>query len=586
MAIELGDLTVHSSLGQPLRASIAYALAPNEQLFSDCVSLRSGATSSGLPNVGRAAISVANGVIKLTGNTVVREPMVAAHLKVNCPYTANINREYMLFIDPQVPAYEATESVTIPVVAVAPAPARRVARASVEKNISPATPYQVQPGDSVSLIAQRIENRGIGLWAAVDAIFAANPKAFVDNDPNKLQAGVWLSIPNFGNNELALADTTPQASNVATPPAVANVAENIDTGTDITSDDVTVVVTTTDLKPGNVIVDDNPYVALPAASEVIVIPDTELAGPDTASTSPNVATAVVANNTVAGTTEPNSSSTPWWVWLAGGGIAIALALMLFGRRSRTQPFAAIAANANLGRRNTDTTDTEQLPVANVDFDLSDESPTAENQLLDADLILGTGLDNAARMDGSKLDIEFPLDSSHSILESEILPVDDDYDMSVIVDATEIHQPEAVTERDLKAVVVDADNETMITDSYTIKREVDFHILEQDYEDEMTATQALNEEITRAAAELASQVEDDEDAAPGDETAVLKLATVTELDVTSHLPIQQDTIGDDEDTGINEVLTENMPVEENTVAMPAAENDEKTVEMPIKSGKGG
>ncbi|MDH5455521.1 MAG: hypothetical protein OEY37_05565, partial [Gammaproteobacteria bacterium] len=29
-ALELGELTVQSSLGQPLRASIAYALAPNE----------------------------------------------------------------------------------------------------------------------------------------------------------------------------------------------------------------------------------------------------------------------------------------------------------------------------------------------------------------------------------------------------------------------------------------------------------------------------------------------------------------------------------------------------------------------------
>jgi Tfp pilus assembly protein FimV len=49
-AIELGELTVQSRLGQPLRASIAYALAPNEQLSDYCVTLRPGASLSGYAN--------------------------------------------------------------------------------------------------------------------------------------------------------------------------------------------------------------------------------------------------------------------------------------------------------------------------------------------------------------------------------------------------------------------------------------------------------------------------------------------------------------------------------------------------------
>ncbi len=48
----------------------------------------------------------------------------------------------------------------------------------------------------------------------------------------------------------------------------------------------------------------------------------------------------------------------------------------------------------------------------------------------------------------------------SILESEVLPEDDDYDMSVIVDATKMPQHEEVTERDLKAVEVESDDETL------------------------------------------------------------------------------------------------------------------------------
>jgi hypothetical protein len=52
-ALELGDLTVQSRLGQPLRASIAFALAPNEQLTDSCVTLGAGASASGLPGVSR-----------------------------------------------------------------------------------------------------------------------------------------------------------------------------------------------------------------------------------------------------------------------------------------------------------------------------------------------------------------------------------------------------------------------------------------------------------------------------------------------------------------------------------------------------
>ena len=130
-ALELGEMTVQSRLGQPLRASIAYALAPNEQLSNYCVTMRPGPSVSGLPGFGPATVSLSNGVILLTGNTPVREPMVSAHVIVNCPYSANLSREYLLFIDPLSPAYDqaaVTQQLTPAaesVVAVAPAAIQR-----------------------------------------------------------------------------------------------------------------------------------------------------------------------------------------------------------------------------------------------------------------------------------------------------------------------------------------------------------------------------------------------------------------------------------------------------------------------------
>ena len=40
-ALELGELQVQSTLGQPLRASIAYALSPNEIIDERCIAVHS-----------------------------------------------------------------------------------------------------------------------------------------------------------------------------------------------------------------------------------------------------------------------------------------------------------------------------------------------------------------------------------------------------------------------------------------------------------------------------------------------------------------------------------------------------------------
>ena len=53
-ALELGDIKVESKLGQPLSASIAYALNPNEQLADYCIFLQPGVMSSGIPSISKA----------------------------------------------------------------------------------------------------------------------------------------------------------------------------------------------------------------------------------------------------------------------------------------------------------------------------------------------------------------------------------------------------------------------------------------------------------------------------------------------------------------------------------------------------
>ncbi len=584
-AIELGDVMVQSRLGQPLRASIAFALAPNEELSDNCVLLRRSA--SGLPGVGRATLRVSDGRILVSGQAPLREPMVAMSVVVNCPYTANLSRDYMMFIDPATPVSEATQTsvatvsnpaaAATPVRATAAAP-RAAAPVADRRPIGKSTRYQVQRGDSLSVIAQRIENRPVGLWQAVTAIHAANPDAFMDNDPNKLKAGSWLDIPSFDGSAPVLASATapaavaPQVSTYAgveeevgqaatyEPPVTDN-SQTVETEAPAVLESTVVeesIDTTGDLRPGDIILEDGTV----SAADSIVIPDVELDGPETASTSPNVPTAVID-------TSSSASQSPWLLWFAGGGAAIIVALLLFGRRlgRRPTPLGAVGVPTEAPAQ-----DTESIEAfVDDDYDLDDDSPTAENLALDADMVISAGLDNGTDMEVAEIfdvpgptevDIELPLEpevsagtmqtdiippvrtDEHSILESEILPDDDDYDMSVIVDATKMPQPEDVTERDLQAVEVSPEDDDAATDSYTINREAEFDILEQDYEDELSATQALNQEIARATAELEARVDEFEDE---DDTSGMPLATVTELDVTADDKTAEMPTVDDEDT---------------------------------------
>ena len=641
-ALELGEMTVQSRLGQPLRASIAYVLAANEQIGESCVSLAAGGSTSGLPSVGRATVSVADGVILLTGTTPVREPMVSAKVMVDCAYTANLSREYMLFIDPAEPIFNKPPVVqSAPAAApeapaqATPAPIARQSTAATTRRepaarkvrqapIGRSTQYRVQPGDSLSQIAERVQNRPIGLWAAVDVIFEANPDAFLNNDPNMLKAGSLLTIPSFDGsapvvsadaNTSVVLDNVAQSSTASSTVETNTITEAAPAETievapieipDVVETISVVADTSADLTSGDEPVygdNENPFVdAGDVSNETVVIPDTELEGPTTESSSPNVPTAVINTST-------GESTSSWLMWLAGGFVVF-MGLLLFGRRSRYSaspitPLGDQAADTVAADRSTGAE-----AVASANYDLEDDSPTEENLSLDADLVVGTGLESGSHVDVGQdfgfaqttaLDIELPfepeasdtsneaLDSSmiitreESILDSEILPDDEDYDVSVIMDATKMPQPEDVTQRDLQAIEVD----DAATDSYTIEKDIDLDILAQDYEDEFTQTQALNTELARAAVEVSVDT-DDETADHLQETGVTiemppPIATLTELDITEHLPARNEDFVDTDETGMYETATLNMSADEFTIEVPEAENDDDTKEMDLDGG---
>ena len=583
-ALELGEAQIKSSLGQPLRASIAYALAPNETLENTCVAVQSGQFAGSAPDLSASKISVANGVISITGTTAVREPIVSMRLNVRCPYAAQLSREYTMFVDPAGIAFTANNvqpasarpGTATPAPIVAATPAAR--RAPSTEPVSTGTRYQVQRFESLGDIAQRIVDRPVGLWAAADAIFAANPDAFLNNDPNKLKTGSWLTIPNFGAAaplSVASADRSALQDTSA-----GKQQSSIYTGTTPQQVAVPIAELRVYSTPAPA-----PLAASVTAPAVIDIADTQLAAPVTTSTSPNVASARIQSKPVA------EKSTNWLLWLAGAGVTLIGILLLFGRMVRSRFGASpIGALAPKERRKTNAGGRMLDEVSEIEVTIDELEETQENLALDADLIIGSGLQEGSEIDiaqdfgfaaGTELDLELPeeMSSGHdsdagtdiipplnidpqSILDSEVLPeefddqgvVDDDYDMSVIVDATKMPQPEDETLHDLEAIPVEGGDETLVSGDYTVSSEVDYTVVEQDYEDEYSATQALNEEIARAAEDIANSLGDLNDTS---------MASVASLDITAQMPANNDDFIDAaDDTAVNATLSDD--IDENDV----------------------
>jgi hypothetical protein len=632
-ALELGDVQINSSLGQPLRASIAYALNPNEQLYNFCVYLRPGVAANGLPVLSKASVSIADSTILLTGSRAIREPMLTMQVSIDCPYTAHISREYTLMINPPTPVVEVRSDIqpsAAPVAAAPTRPAERTSRNIVKSPISESSRYLVQRGESLSEIASRISNRSIALWPAVDRIFAANPDAFMDGDMNRLKAGSWLDIPDLSATPV-VAETAPEIAPVTETAAAANAGEftaysGYDAAATTVADEppAPVAVETTEieepaisepdtesadfsnLQPGDVVVgNDSPFVSPIGATdgaESIDIPDTAIVEPVV----PPIA--VIESSGPVEFAGKTSGSWSWLIWLGGTGLALILGLLLFGQRFR-QKFGSVsvgtASEPLPKRRRTDASSRAQEAIPDVDFPVPDASPQAAYMTLDADFDDGSGLQDTADMDvaqdfgfsassafDDELDMVLPEGGDEEdsgttdiiepsarpddplVLDSEVLPNegdDSEYDLSMIVDVTKQDVVELdATEKDLQAVQVDTANEAN-SDDYTLSQDVDYKILEQDYEDEFTATQALNAEIEKAAAELADRMDID---ATGEMTAKLPENTQAQND-------------DINDSGVNDVtaeVTAEMPgVEDDaTVEMPA-NDDDVTANMEVESG---
>ncbi|MEO8444516.1 MAG: LysM peptidoglycan-binding domain-containing protein [Gammaproteobacteria bacterium] len=252
-ALTLGEISVRSTLGQPLNATVPVRLASGETLAAACVT--PGMQSSDLRPVPGASVSTPQATreggyeLRVTSAAALYEPMYELEIRVQCPGAPMLVRQYVLMLD--LPGAVATGAAT-PAVAptalpanLAPAPVavsagpatgssrqlaaprtRAASRSPVGSTIEAGTRYRVATGDTLSAIALRVRGRS-GSWQAMaDAIQAANPDAFIRNDANLIKLGSEIVIPASATTDAGVtASAAVAAAPMAPEPAPAPVLE-------------------------------------------------------------------------------------------------------------------------------------------------------------------------------------------------------------------------------------------------------------------------------------------------------------------------------------------------------------------------
>ena len=253
-ALGLGRLSVQSALGESLRAEIEVTSMSAEE--SSNLRIRVAPPESYraanvdynpvLPSTKAVLERRPDGrqFVRLTSDRGVQEPFVDVILEISWA-TGRLVREYTLLFDPPVTARApapaaaptaAVPSFNSPIISAAPTPApmvppalsraerRAVARPAAAETAPSTGPrasarasgaegdeYRVKTGDSLSRIAARTQRAGVSLDQMLVALFRANPQAFVDDNMNRLKAGVVLSVPSA---DTAQAMPAPQARQV------------------------------------------------------------------------------------------------------------------------------------------------------------------------------------------------------------------------------------------------------------------------------------------------------------------------------------------------------------------------------------
>lgn len=212
-ALGLGELTLKSSLNQPLVAEIEL-LDVKELTAAEVVPSLASAEDFAKAGVDRQAFlndlsftpvinASGKSILRVTSSKPLSEPMVKFLVQVMWP-NGRLLRDYSVLLDPSKFSPQAADA------AAQPAPVQSVT-APVTGASKPAE-YTTTPRDTLWEIAAKARNGG-SIQQTMLAIQALNPDAFINGNINLLKTGQVLRLPDQA-----------QSTSLAQPKAVAEVA--------------------------------------------------------------------------------------------------------------------------------------------------------------------------------------------------------------------------------------------------------------------------------------------------------------------------------------------------------------------------
>ena len=241
-ALSLGRITIHSALGEPLRAEIDVPEINSEEVASLKASVASPEAfrAAGLEyNPAMSGLQVtlqrrADGraYVRLNSDRAINDPFVDMILEVNWA-TGRIVRDYTMLFDPPslrqtTPAAPTQAQTPTPAIVSKSAPTAATASSSVTatqaadstKNrvkspsapaviktvATPAGQVTVKQGDTATKIASAIKQPSVSLDQMLVAMLRANPSAFIGDNINRVKSGSIMNIPTAEQ-----AEATPAA---------------------------------------------------------------------------------------------------------------------------------------------------------------------------------------------------------------------------------------------------------------------------------------------------------------------------------------------------------------------------------------
>ncbi len=199
-ALGLGDITIKSSLNEPLNAEIRLLQAGGLSQSEILVSMASpeafeqvGVERIYFLNEIRFTVDMRRQVIKVTSQQPVKEPYLNFLVEVQWP-SGRLVREYTTLLD--IPAFTTKRQPTIeaPQTNTARSTPRTTNRAPV--NRTPVDSYTVRSGDTLWEIAERVRpSNDVTVYQTMMGLFRANPEAFVGGNINNLRKGQELKVP-------------------------------------------------------------------------------------------------------------------------------------------------------------------------------------------------------------------------------------------------------------------------------------------------------------------------------------------------------------------------------------------------------